>query len=191
MEDNNQIWVAFKSGEENAFSNLYFTYYLRLYNYGVKLIQEEELVKDVLQDFFLYLFENRANLEGEVKNITSYLLVSFRRRLLRKISTRKISRNHQHESIPKDFLFVINIEDIIIEKESKEQKREQVLCLLNELPSLQREILYLKYYMNLSLADIAEALDISYQVVANHLYRAHKKLKGRVHTSVKGVKKEL
>jgi RNA polymerase sigma factor (sigma-70 family) len=185
MEGNNQIWAAFKSGEENAFANLYFHYYLRLYHYGLKLVQDEELVKDVLQDFYLYLFENRENLVEEVNNITSYLLVAFRRRLLRKNNTRKTNREHQEKSIPKDFFFVISVEDIIIEKESKAQNKETVLRLLNELPPRQREILYLKYYMDLSLPEIAEALGISYQVVANHLYRAHKKLKKSVYAPKK------
>lgn len=185
MEDKSQIWVAFKSGNENAFSNLYFNYYSRLYHYGLKLVQEEELVKDALQDFFLYLFENRESLVDEVNNITSYLLVSFRRRLLRKVKNRKTNRNHQEHYFTEDFLFVISIEDIIIEKESKEQDKEKVFCLLNKLPARQREILYLKYYMNLSIPETAAALDISYQVVANHLYRAHKKLRESVYSHQK------
>ena len=178
MKNNKQLWVAFKSGEEKAFSKLFHDYYFRLYHYGLKLVQEKELVKDVLQDFYLYLFESRESLADEVNNVTSYLLASFRRRLLREINNRRVEKTRQNEASPEDYLFVIGIEEIIIKKESKAQNKKTVVRLLSELPPRQREILYLKYYMDLTLPEIADTLSISYQVVANHLYRALKKLKG-------------
>ena len=74
-------------------------------------------------------------------------------------------------------LFVIGKEDLIIKEESNTQNKAIVLKLLNELPPRQREIIYLKYYHNLSIQEIADVFSISYQVVANHLYRALKKLR--------------
>ena len=178
MAEHNDIWTAFKSGEEEAFSRLFFDYYGRLYHYGLKLARDEELVKDVIQDFYLYLFENHESLTDEVSHLTSYLLTSFRRRLLREISRRTKQNQREEESVPEDHLFVIGIEEIIIREETKEQNKQIIVHLLNELPPRQREILYLKYYLDLSLPQIAEMLSISYQVVANHLYRALKKLRG-------------
>jgi len=178
MKDLNKIWTAFKEGEQEAFSWLFFNYYTQLYQYGKKLIQNEELVKDVIQDFYLYLFENRESLASEINNLTAYLLSSFRRRLLleatrsRKIQNRQIAEEHADT-----LLFVIGIEEIIIVKESRTYNKKLILQLLNELSPRQREILYLKYYMNLSLPEISDTLSISYQVVANHLYRALKKLR--------------
>jgi RNA polymerase sigma factor (sigma-70 family) len=179
MEEHHKVWVAFRSGDKQAFSDLYFTFYRPLYQYGLKLVQQEELVKDALQDFYLHLFENRANLADRVQNVRSYLLIAFRRRLMRAVQQRKTERDQQDEYSTSD-LFVISTEEIVMEQEAKARDKAQVAQLLNSLPPRQREILYLKYYMNLSLPEIAEALAISYQVVANHLYRAHVKLKERV-----------
>lgn len=179
MEDIKKIWTAFKAGEEEAFSWLFFHYYAQLYQYGKKLVQNEELVKDVIQDFYLYLFENRESLACEINNLTAYLLSSFRRRLLLEAARK---RGEQNLQLPEDhaehLLFVIGTEDIIITKESRIQNKRLIVQLLNELPPRQREILYLKYYIGLSLQEISETLAISYQVVANHLYRALKKLRG-------------
>ena len=162
MADTNERWAAFKSGEEDAFSSLFFESYPRLYHYGLKLVQEEELVKDVIQDFYLYLYETRDKLADEVSNINSYLLASFRRRLLQEISRRRKTQARQEEAFPNDQPFAISIEDIIIKKESQDQSKKKVVRLLNTLPPRQREILYLKYYLNLSLPEIADTLSISY-----------------------------
>lgn len=177
-KENNELWAAFKSGEEEAFSRLFFVYYSRLYGYGMKLVSDEELVKDVIQDFFLYLFEKRDSLANELDKPTSYLLASFRRRLLREAQERRKIEDRREDSFPEDQLFVLDIEDILIKAETKEQNQKILVRLLNELPPRQREILYLKYYQELSLSEIADTLSISYQVVANHLYRALKKLQG-------------
>jgi RNA polymerase sigma factor (sigma-70 family) len=178
MTDQKDIWTAFRSGDEEAFSRLFFDHYSRLFYYGVKLVRDEELVKDVIQDFYLYLFEHREGLTEEVENVNYYLLSSFRRRLLRAIDRDRREKDRQDSKMSgEDQLFTITAEDILIREESKEQHKRFIVRLLEELPPRQREILYLKYYLDFSLPEIAETLSISYQVAANHLYRALKKLK--------------
>lgn len=174
------IWSAFRAGEEEAFTRLYFTFYDALFRYGLKLVGNEEFVKGVIQEFFVYLFEKRESLADQIDNPTSYLLTSLRRRLLDKKSYPKI----KHVSFdPNDQiiseLFVIGPEDIMIKEESDSIKKNIVLNILNGLPARQKEIIYLKYYHDMSIQEIANMLSISYQVVANHLYRSLKKLRSQ------------
>ncbi len=172
------LWIAFKAGEKEAFSELFFAYYSKLYDYGLRLVNDEELVKDVIQDFFLKLSHSRAGLSEEVSNLDAYLLASFRRRLLRgEIRRRKVSCVELDQHVVSDQFFTMSPEEITIKKECADQNKKVIAFLLNELPPRQREILYLKYYHNLSLQEIGDTLSISYQVVANQLYRAIKKLK--------------
>lgn len=171
------LWVAFRSGEEEAFSQLFFDYYELLYHYGCRIIPNEPLIKDVLQDFFLDLLETRAKLSPNVCSISAYLIASFRRRLMRELKSNPMKLYPLHEThLTGSHLFELGMEDIIIKKETEEFNKGLVSRLLQELPPRQREIIYLKYYLDLSLPEIAETLSISYQVVANHLYRATKKL---------------
>ncbi len=179
MKDHHELWAAFKSGDEKAFSHLYFEYYDPLYHYGLKLTANEDMVKDVIHDFYLNLYESRDRLTDKVSNLNSYLFVSFRRRLLQAFSAQTELDRRTEDTSSDHHLFVLGIEDILIRSEASEIERHVVVLLLNELPPQQREILYLRYYLDLSLSEIAEALSISYQVVANHLYRALKKLRGR------------
>ncbi|WP_235298717.1 RNA polymerase sigma factor [Portibacter marinus] len=172
MTVDKRIWKKFKTGDKAAFSMLFTNYYSYLYDYGKKITQREDLVKDSIQDFFMYLYENRENLSEKVYNVKAYLISSYRRRLLsdlKNVMKIKISSN-------KDELKAIHLtfshEDIVIHNEEKQYTSEVIVGLLERISPLQREIIYLKYSLDLKLPEIAETLSISYQVTANHLSRA-------------------
>lgn len=187
----NSLWTAFIAGEANAFSQLFFDYYELLYHYGYRITPKPALIKDTIQDFFLNLFESRATLSPQVKNIKAYLLTSFRRKLLLELQQqRKLSDTLEQAAQEWDNHFELGIEDVLIKQESRELNKKVVEQLLSELPPRQREIIYLRYYLDLSLPEIADTLDISYQVVANHLYRAVRKLQGS-HTAKKFFKLDI
>jgi RNA polymerase sigma-70 factor (ECF subfamily) len=65
---------------------------------------------------------------------------------------------------------------LIVQQENKE-KKERVLEALGRLSNRQREIIYLKYYQNLSYEEVSEIMNINYQVARNLLYQAIKSLK--------------
>ena len=116
-------------------------------------------------------------LSKNVLNPKSYIITSFRRFYLKTLKKRR-DFNHKHDNFEVDnSLFVIGIEDLIIKKEKKDYSKIVVGRLLTELSPLQREIIYLKYSLNLSLSEISETLEITYQVAANYLSWALKKLR--------------
>lgn len=67
-------------------------------------------------------------------------------------------------------------------QEVDEHVRHVLLEMLNTLPKRQREVLYLRYYDQLSLAEVAEVLSITYQGTVNTVYKAIKAL--RTHESL-------
>ncbi|NJO02326.1 MAG: sigma-70 family RNA polymerase sigma factor [Bacteroidia bacterium] len=79
------LWQAFAKGEETAFANLYEYFIPYLLNYGFRFTPDTPLIKDVAHDIFIELWDRRPKL-GSVTNPKLYLLVSFRRKLLRKLS---------------------------------------------------------------------------------------------------------
>jgi len=52
-----------------------------------------------------------------------------------------------------------------------------VVDALSRLTNRQKEIIYLKYYQNLSYEEVSEIMNINYQVARNLLYQAIKSLK--------------
>jgi RNA polymerase sigma factor (sigma-70 family) len=51
------------------------------------------------------------------------------------------------------------------------ERRREILGALRELPDRQREVLALRYYLDLSEADIAQTLGISRGAVKSHAHR--------------------
>lgn len=71
---------AFQKGSIEAFSQLYDLYANVLFNYGCKLTNDRELLKDCIHDVFIKIYNKREELHN-VLNFKSYLFVSLRNKL--------------------------------------------------------------------------------------------------------------
>ena len=82
------LWDRFRQGEEQALYSLYDKYYHLLLFLGLKICARSEPVKDCIQQVFLYLWEKRTRLDT-VANVRSYIITSFKRRLLLQLQQEK------------------------------------------------------------------------------------------------------
>ncbi|MCR9286157.1 MAG: sigma-70 family RNA polymerase sigma factor [Bacteroidetes bacterium] len=149
--------------DKKQFEEIYLKYYPILLVYGKTISINEQLIEDTIQELFLKLWQRQENLLIR-SSLENYLLVSFRNNLIRKLKTLS---THNLEIDLVD----ISESNINIEQEKKLE------TYLNQLPTRQREVIFLRYYKNKSYQEIAEMLDISYQVARNFSYRAIKFLK--------------
>ncbi len=76
-----QLWTELKKGDSDVLQLLFFMYYNELYFYGIKLVNDQNLVVDTIQDLFSNLWEGRKRL-SDVQHIKAYLFKVFRNRLL-------------------------------------------------------------------------------------------------------------
>ncbi len=165
-------WARFKEGDKDALGKIFQAYYKELYFYGLKIISVPELVKDVIQEVFVRLWENKNNL-GHITKVKSYLLVALRNELVHASKKNRISEFD-------DLLaerFTITIEDFLISEEDSKQLNERLVVSLNKLSERQREVIVLRFYHNLSFEDLSEVLDMNIQSVRNLLFRALEKVR--------------
>jgi RNA polymerase sigma-70 factor (ECF subfamily) len=73
--------------------------------------------------------------------------------------------------------FVWSHETFLISEQEDEEKKIRLLKAIEQLSGRQKEIVYLKYYQNLSYDEICDIMNINYQVARNLLYQAIKSLK--------------
>lgn len=174
-------WRGVKEGDKEAFSSIYFSHYNSLYQYGVKISGDADMVKDAIHELFLRLWNHRARL-GEIHSPRVYLLKAIKRDLIRKL-TRGQKQRFLNEA---DYGVAIGFspEEVIMQHEDNHEQQALLLRLLNDLPKRQREVLYLKYYENLSHEEIAGMMDMNYQSVSNLLYRALQNLKGSIKSCI-------
>ena len=77
-----QLWTELKTGNPEALNIIFFRVYNNLYFYGSKLVNDQNLVIDTIQDLFSILWEDRKKL-SDVQHIKVYLFKNFRNRLLK------------------------------------------------------------------------------------------------------------
>lgn len=175
LSDDSRLWLSFKQGSHAAFAALFKRYYNDLYYYGVKLVSQEVVVQEDIQNLFAELWERREHL-GDVDNVKGYLLLSLRRRLLRSI---KRVRRHdtQRTELNALTMFEISTEELMIDGEWKVEQLKRLEREFERLNSSQREIIYLRFYNDLDYRDIADITGLKYQSVRNSMHKALKMLR--------------
>lgn len=175
-EDSQAIWKDFKAGDEKAFILLYEQHANMLYGYGCRFTTDNELVKDCLQDFFVYLREKREGL-GNPASVKFYLLKAFKRRVLDYLRKGKKEKEKSQEVI-RDGFYSNRMHETVFIQQQEESKLLNLEKALKSLNTKEREAIYYFYYQNLSYEQIAEILDFSYISSARRLiYRSLKKMK--------------
>lgn len=174
-----ELWHELKKSNPDALHVLFYRYYNDLYFYGTKLVNDNNLIIDTIQDLFSNLWENKKRL-SDVQHIKAYIFQIFRNNLLKAsqknigfFSFKDISKMPEKE-------FILSQEDVIIEQETRSQISKTIITVLEELTDKQKEILYLKFYCNLSNTEICQTLSINKQSVSNLLNRSINALRKKV-----------
>ncbi|MDR6559922.1 MULTISPECIES: sigma-70 family RNA polymerase sigma factor [unclassified Arcicella] len=173
MEPTNKhiaLWKSFQEGDSKALGQLANNHYKILFNYATKFTKDRELIKDCIQDLFLYLWDHRETLQSS-PFVTIYLLKSLRNNLFKKLNHEK--RNHS-DDLDSDLPFTegINAESELIESELFVENEYKLKSILSSLPKRQQEVIFLKFYEALSIEEIADIMDMNKQSVSNLLHRA-------------------
>jgi len=174
MKPDKKIWDDFRKGENYALSHIYFQHVQMLYRYGKKFSQDDELIKDTIQDLFFDLIRTRKNL-GETDNIDFYLMASFRRKLAKSVN-KKITLEYSgdRELTAK---IVYSAEHELIGREELSQREKAVKKALAGLTPKQREILYYKFTCNFDYDQICEIMKLQYDSARKQVSRALKAMK--------------
>jgi RNA polymerase sigma factor (sigma-70 family) len=180
MKNNDSlIWGQFKAGDTAAIGRLYEASSDRLFRYGMKLLNNEDLVKDCIHDTFLKFLENKIEIP-EGKSALFYLFT-----ILRNLIVDTIRRDEKVINIaPLELPFHVEFEWNRDEEPSEEDMRERFEELIAVLSDRQKEAIYLRFYHDMSIDEISAILGITYQSVSNLMYRALEKIRANmnVHT---------
>ena len=143
--------------------DLYRTHRMRLVRLALLLVDEPATAEDVVQEAFTGLHRNWGNLRDAAAAV-GYLrtaVVNGSRSVLRRRKTaREYTPPHAVNARSAESLAMLTAE------------HQSVVRALSQLPPRQREVLVLRYYGNLSEAEIAEAAGISKGTVKSTASRA-------------------
>ena len=145
-------------------AELYRTHHLQMVRLARLLVDDTASAEDVVQEAFLGMHRNRRALRDS-RAAVGYLrqaVVNQSRSMLRR---RRTVRAHLKVAEPE--LAPPADTDVILAEEHQE-----VLRAVDQLPPRQREVLVLRYWSDMSEAEIADALGISKGTVKSQASRA-------------------
>lgn len=174
--DMESLWVLFRGGDKSAFENIIKAHYQLLFNYGTRFCKDDELVKDSLQELFFTLWANRSGISNTL-SVKNYLLKSLRRSLFRSINRARQTVQLNDLQFDAGFNMVLPVENNVILQERLTELSYKVRQVLLKMSSRQQEIIYLKFYMEANLDEIAEIMDLNRQSVYNLLSESLKRFK--------------
>jgi RNA polymerase sigma factor (sigma-70 family) len=174
-----ELWELYLQGRQQALGGLFLRYHTRLYQYGIKLIGTEEVVKDSIQELFLKLWKNRNNIDSAI-TVEFYLLLSFRRILLNQKTKRESIRKREERYLEFKPHSLESIEESIIERETESERRKEYRKAVQSLTNRQKEILYLRLHHGMTNQEISTILNLSVQRVKNYVYETTKELREQI-----------
>jgi RNA polymerase sigma factor (sigma-70 family) len=165
------LWESFRNGDRDAFATLFRHHYESLCRYGGKFIDNPGQLEDSIQELFVELWQSKSRIP--VTSVRAYLLKSLKYKILKSYRQRRrlLPIGDSHSA------FEWSHEDRLIATERDAEKSRKVLNALDRLSNRQKEIVYLKYFQNLSYEEISDVMNINYQVARNLLYQAIKSLR--------------
>ncbi len=150
---------------DTAVEELYAAHYRRLVRLSVLLVRDVETAEEVVQDSFVAMHGRWRSLQEPDKGL-AYLRQTVVNRSRSVLRHRGVRARHA-ETTPHVAPHLPGADEDALVSE----RRAAVLDALRGLPDRQREVLALRYYLDLSEADIAETLGISRGAVKSHASR--------------------
>lgn len=156
-DSDQQLWYEFRAGNREALAAIYQQHFFKLYNYGMKISRDEDLVKDCIQDLFIYIWKHRAKL-SDTDSIKYYLFRALRRKITDSLTQKSKGQPLEEQH---NFVFELPYEHILIETQISQEQKQKVIQCLNNLPKRQKEALFLRYYENMKPQEVASIMSLT------------------------------
>ena len=161
-----------KKDDSDAFSEIYSRYAVLLAGFASSKLFDLEDSRDIIHDVFVKLWQERKQLKVD-RDLKAYLFKLTRYRIVDKI--RKNITRQEYAAMVNSLALSYGV---TIEQEIAAKEMAQIIeTSLNKLSPRVKEVYLLSREENLSVAEIADKLQVSEQTVKNQLSTALKHLR--------------
>lgn len=164
-----ELVLIFRSGDIQGFNTLFHRHWAALFQLANKILEDQDLAKDVVQETFVSLYENVRH--TEIRNFKAYLLQMVKYQCFMQLRSGKISEKHLNRL--QTMASFNNVEEDMDAKDLQYILGQKI----ESLPEKCREIFYLSRFEFFSNRRIAEHLNISQKTVEHQITKALKSLR--------------
>lgn len=163
--------AALKKGEHSAYSYLFSKYYKDLVLYGGTIIPNQEVCEDIVQDIFLYMWDNRERLK--IESLKSYLIKSVKNSCLDELKHGKIVNEHIEFIIKQNLLENNDTEEYILFSELNASLQQAI----EKLPEDEKITFKMSKEKGMKYQQIAGELGVSVRTVEVRIAKSIVRLK--------------
>ena len=164
--------VRLRTGDEEAFAELYRTYVNGLGAFVKSIVQSDDVAEEIIQDLFLRLWKDRHSWDPP-NPLGAYLYRAARNRAISHLRHERIETKFLDfpagDGETRDIPDVAPIADDLAEAADL---NHAIVRVIETLPPRCREVFNLRRSHELSYAEIGEVLGISVKTVEIHMSRA-------------------
>ena len=158
-----QLVKNYANGDSDAFDTLLARYQQKIYSYILFLVHDDEVADDLFQETFMKAIVTiRQGRYVESGRFSAWLTRIAHKLVIDKYRQDRNSNVISNDASDADLFNDVSLSDITVEmKMITEQSLTDVGRLLKELPDNQKEVLYMRFYQDLSFKEIADATGVS------------------------------
>lgn len=160
-----------REGDPLSFEILFQKYYVRFYNFVFNLTKNSQAAEDIIQNVFMKIWINRANLRPD-QSIHNYIYVLSKREMLNHIRDRKA-----YVQVERLVMAEQPSEEVTDQSMSLKELDERIRRFIADMPEQRRKVFLLSRYRGLTNKEIAEMMGLSVRTVDRHINLALTSLK--------------
>lgn len=175
-----EIYIKIKNGDQKAFKKFFDSHYPELFRYLRQRGLAKEPAEDLIQKAFIYIWENRDQIDEE-KSLRAYLFrIAYTRMLNLFRDNKKYDRDQELPDLSSS------------EFKTDQNLHQQELNLaiekaISAMPEKRQHVFRLCFLQDFTYKDAAQTLEVSVKTVENHMGLALKDLR----ESLSGVAKDF
>ncbi len=180
MVRDNRLMDEASAGSVAAFGELYDRYCARAYRVAMSVCCDDGCAQDAVQEAFVSIWKTSGSYRSQRGTVAAWLLSVVRHRaidLARRNGTaaaRRASESHLNDR---------RAADDVCEHALSREKANHLLGLLKQLPDVQREVITLAFYGQLTHTEIAQQLGLPTGTVKGRMRLGMHKLRAIIETA--------
>ena len=163
-------------GDQSALEDLSRLVSGRLFSIAISIVRDRGLAEDVVQDTFLRIVYNASSFKPDTNG---YAWIC---KIAQNLALNALRREKRNRTVNIDDCFSLAADDDVFEQSSAHVVLRQAMATLTPL---ERWILYQKYFMDLTVRDIAQAVNKSKSAVQRALASAEEKVRNFIKSGTK------
>jgi RNA polymerase sigma-70 factor (ECF subfamily) len=166
IQDEKILVAALKQSDRSAIDAIFLKYHTLLCRVAYRILSDAEESKDVVQEVFIKLWQNRMELNIQ------YSLEAYLRRAVINTALNRVESKRRVATDSLDFTGIARPEPVVHQQTDYAELSARIDQALNNLPPRTRAVFTLIRFEEMSYKEVADTLDISTKAVEKEMMKA-------------------